>query len=303
MRIILVGQAAFAEKVLDRLRERQHDVLAVCCPPDSGERIDPVKARALAVGIPVHQHQSLKGPEVQREFADLGADLAVLAYVTQIVPRSIFEAPRLGSIGFHPSLLPRYRGGSAINWQIIKGETQTGVSVFWVDAGIDTGPILLQRTAVIRPNDTAGSLYYDTLFPLGVDAVIEAVGLVAAGKAPRIVQDEAQATYDPLCRDEHAAIDWSRPAATLYNLIRGCDPQPGAHTMLNGQQLRLYDAAIVHGRNLRPGVVDEISADGWLVGTGDGGIRVKRVRAGDKKVDAGTFATTHEVTTGTALGT
>ncbi|HEX7409586.1 MAG TPA: methionyl-tRNA formyltransferase [Candidatus Binatia bacterium] len=303
MRIILVGQAAFAEQVLDRLRERQHDVLAVYCPPDSGERIDPVKARALAVGIPVRQHQSLKGPEVQREFADLGADLAVLAYVTQIVPRSIFEAPRLGSLCFHPSLLPRYRGGSAINWQIIKGETQTGVSVFWVDAGIDTGPILLQRTAVIRPTDTSGSLYYDTLFPLGVDAVVEAVELVAAGKAPRVVQDEAQATYDPLCRDEHAAIDWSRPAATLYNLIRGCDPQPGAHTMLNGRPLRLYDAAIVHGRKLRPGVIDEISADGWLVGTGDGGIRVKRVRAGDKKVDAGTFATTHAVAAGTALGT
>ncbi|MFI5394631.1 MAG: methionyl-tRNA formyltransferase [Candidatus Binatia bacterium] len=303
MRIILVGQAAFAEKVLDRLRQRQHHILAVCCPPDSGERIDPVKARALAVGIPVRQHQSLKAPEVQREFADLGADLAVLAYVTQIVPRSIFETPRLGSICFHPSLLPRHRGGSAINWQVIQGETQTGVSVFWVDAGIDTGPILLQKTAVIRPNDTAGSLYYDTLFPLGVDAVIEAVELVAAGEAPRVAQNEDQATYDPLCRDEHAAVDWSRPATTLHDLIRGCDPQPGAHTTWNGIKLRLYDAAIVRRHNLHPGVIDEISAEGWLIGTGDGGIRVKRIRAGDKKVDAATFAVTHAVAAGTSLGT
>jgi methionyl-tRNA formyltransferase len=301
MRIILIGQAAFAEKVLDGLRERQHEVLALYCPPDAGGRVDPVKAQALALGIPVHQHRTLKSAEVQHEFAALAADLAVLAYVTQIVPPSVFETPRLGSICFHPSLLPRYRGGSAINWQIIKGETETGVSVFWVDPGIDTGPILLQKSATIRPHDTTGSLYYDTLFPLGVQAVSQAVELIAAGNAPRLSQDESQATYDPLCRDEHVAIDWSRPVATIYNLIRGSDPQPGAYTLWRGEKLRLYDAALVSGQQ-RPGVIGQISADGWLIGARDGGVRVKRVRAGEKKVDAADFAANQGITAGTMLG-
>src|SRR5262245_29189400 len=228
MRIILIGQAAFAEKVLDGVRQRGHDVAAVYCPPDAGARPDPVKARATALGIPVRQHKSLKGAEVQAEFAELKTDLGVLAYVTQIVPQNVFETPRLGSICFHPSLLPRYRGGSAIKWQLINGETETGVTVFWVDPGIDTGPILLQKRAAIRPQDTAGSLYYDTLFPLGVEVVLESIDLVAKGTAPRVVQDESRASYDPLCRDEHAGVDWTLPAREVHNRIRGCDPQPGA---------------------------------------------------------------------------
>jgi methionyl-tRNA formyltransferase len=302
MRIILIGQAAFAEKVLDGLRERQHEMLALYCPLDVGDRVDPVKARALALGIPVRQHRTLKSAEVQREFAALAADLAVLAYVTQIVPPGVFEAPRLGSICFHPSLLPRYRGGSAINWQIIKGETETGVSVFWVDPGIDTGPILVQKRATIRPHDTAGSLYYDTLFPLGVQAVLEAVELITAGNAPRVSQDEAQATYDPLCRDEHVVIDWSRPVTTIYNLIRGSDPQPGAYTLWRGEKLRLYDAALVPGEPLRPGVIEQISAEGWLIGAGAGGVLVRRVRAGEGKVDAAVFAANQGLTVGEMLG-
>lgn len=289
MRIILIGQAAFAEKVLDGARERGHEVAAVYCPPDSGSKPDPVKARSLALDIPVRQHKSLKGPAVQAEFAELHADLGVLAYVTQIVPQNVFETPRLGSICFHPSLLPRYRGGSAINWQLIKGETETGVSVFWVDPGIDTGPVLLQKRAAIRPQDTAGSLYYDTLFPLGVQTVLEAIDLVAAGKAPRLVQEEALASYDPLCRDEHAEIDWTHPARQVFNLIRGCDPQPGAYTPFAGDKLRLYEPSLLDGR-FEAGVIAEVSDDGIVIGAGGGGVRVRRVRFGDKKQAAVEFA-------------
>ncbi|MBI4515784.1 MAG: methionyl-tRNA formyltransferase [Deltaproteobacteria bacterium] len=301
MRIILIGQAAFAEKVLDGVRKDGHQVAAVYCPPDTGAKPDPVKARALALDIPVRQHQSLKRAEVRREFQELAADLAVLAYVTQIVPQSVFEVPRLGSICFHPSLLPRYRGGSAIAWQIIKGETQSGVSVFWVDAGIDTGPILLQKTAAIDPDDTAGSLYFNQLFAVGVEAVMESVQLIAAGSAPRVAQDESLATYDPLCRDEHAAIDWARPLRQVYNLIRGCDPQPGAYTLFNGHKLRLYDARCVAG-TFRPGVVEAVTAEGVLIGADGGGIRAKRVRCGDQKLAAAAFAAENGLSVGTRLG-
>ena len=291
MRIILVGQAAFAEKVLDGLRANGHSVVAVYCPPDApGGKPDPVKARGLALRVPVRQHASLKRPEVRREFEEYNADLAVLAYVTQIVPQSVFEVPRLGSICFHPSPLPKYRGGSAINWQIIKGETATAVSIFWVDPGIDTGPILLQKPATIGPDDTAGSLYYNTLFPLGVDAVLEAVQLIAAGTAPRLPQDASQGSYDPLCRDEHARINWSLPVQQVYNLIRGCDPQPGAYGMYKGQPLRLYETRARVGARSRPGIVEEVGAEGIVIGALGGAICVKRVRAGDRKVDAAEFA-------------
>jgi methionyl-tRNA formyltransferase len=294
MRIILIGQAAFAEKVLDGVRGNGHEVVAAYCPPDaSGGKPDAVKARATAFGIPVRQHASLKHPEVAQEFKALNADLGVLAYVTQIVPQNVFEVPRLGSICFHPSLLPKYRGGSAIPWQLIKGETHSGVTVFWVDPGIDTGPILLQKAAPIDPDDTAGSLYFNTLFAIGVAAVLESVELIAAGKAPRIVQDESLASYDPLCRDEHAAIDWSRPLRAVYNQIRGCDPQPGAYTLFNGEKLRLYDCRAIAGGDHTPGVVEDVSADGLLIGAVGGAIRAKRVRSGSQKIPAAEFAGTH----------
>jgi methionyl-tRNA formyltransferase len=303
MRIILIGQAAFAEQVLDGLHGRGHDVAAVYCPPDApGGKPDPVNARAQALAIPVRQHASLKRAEVQREFAELSADLAVLAFVTQIVPQQVFEVPRLGSICFHPSLLPKYRGGSALNWQIIKGETATGVSIFWVDPGIDTGPILLQKRATITPDDTAGSLYYNTLFPLGVEAVLEAVELIAGGSAPRVPQDDSQATYDPLCRDEHAAIDWSRPVGEIYNLIRGCDPQPGAYTLLATEKLRLYDARVESTAGLGAGMVENISPAGILIAAPGGAIRAKRVRLGGQKIAAVEFAQERGLRRGARFG-
>lgn len=292
MRIILIGQAAFAEKVLDGLRERSHDIAGVYCPPDvAAGKHDPVKARALALSIPVRQHASLKGATVREEFEALGADLGVMAYVTQIVPLPIINTPRLGSICFHPSLLPRYRGGSAIPWQIIKGETRTGVSVFWADAGIDTGPILLQKDAPLGPDDTGGSLYYQTLFPLGVEVVLGSVDLIAADKAPRLVQDESKASYDPLCRDEHAAIDWTRPVAETYNLIRGCDPQPGAFVVRDGQKVRCYDARREARSDIPEGQIGEITEKGILVGAAGGSIRIARLRVGDKKLAAQEAAT------------
>ncbi len=312
MRIVLVGQAAFAERVLDRLRERGDEVVAVYCPPDAaGAKPDPVKVRATAHGIPVRQHPSLKRPEVADEFRAFDADLAVLAYVTQIVPPAVIDMPRRGTICFHPSLLPRYRGGSAINWQIIKGETRSGVTVFWTDAGIDTGPILLQKDAPIRPEDTAGSLYYDTLFPLGVDAVIEAATAVAAGSAPRLPQDGDSATYDPLCRDEHAAISWEQPARVTHNLIRGCDPQPGAFVVVGGRRIRLYEATLeaeAAGGNttsrLPPGRMLGVDDEAVRVAVPGGVIRIGRVRPeGERtKVAAAEFARAHGLGPGSRLG-
>jgi methionyl-tRNA formyltransferase len=177
----------------------------------------------------------------------------------------------------------------------------TGVSVFWVDAGIDTGPILLQKRAEVGPDATAGTLYYETLVPLGVETVLESVELIAAGKAPRLDQDESLATYDPLCRDEHAAIDWAHSVDAVYNLIRGCDPQPGAYTTFGGDKLRLYDCRKEQTDQAVPGVVTDV-VNGLEIAARGGAIRAKRVRWGTDKVAASDFAAHHGVTAGTRLG-
>jgi len=292
MRIILIGQAAFAEKTLEKLVSKGEEVLAVFCPPDApGGKFDLIKQRALQLGIPVHQQKSMKGPEVLEKFVALKADLAILAFVTQIVPLPVFNAPRFGSICFHPSLLPKYRGRSAINWALIQGETKTGVSLFWVDEGIDTGPLLLQKEVAVDPDDTTGTLYFNKLFPVGVEAIAEAVDLIKAGNPPRIVQDESRANYDPPCGDEHAKIDWSKPAQEVYNLIRGCDPQPGAHTTWQGKMVRLYECRLERVQSAtQPGQVVAVDGENLSIAVSGGTIIAKKARGEGGKVAAAEFA-------------
>ncbi len=280
LRIVVIGQAAFGEQVLTGLLARAHDVAGVYCPPDTAARPDALAAAARAAGVPCHQPPSYKPDSVRADVAALAPDLMILAYVTQIVPLALADVPRLGSICFHPSLLPRHRGGSAINWALIAGDRETGVSVFWVDAGIDTGPLLAQRPIAIAPDDSAASLYYGRIVPAGVELVLESVALIEAGTAPRLVQEESRATYEPLCRDAHARIEWSLPAARVHDLIRGCDPQPGAYTTAAGTQVRLYDSrrADAASAGAAPGIILACDAAGLVVAAGDGVVRAGKAR-------------------------
>ena len=292
MRIILIGQAAFAEKTLEKLVAKGEEVVAVYCPPDppSG-KFDPVKQKAMQLSVPVRQHKSFKAPEVREEFITLDADLAILAFVSFIVPPQVFNVPRLGSICFHPSLLPKYRGASAINWALIKGETVTGLSIFWVDPGIDTGPVLLQKEVIVEPDDTTGSLYFNKIFPLGIEAIGEAVDLINRGNPPRLAQDESKATYDPPCRDEHAKIDWSKPAQEVYNLIRGCDPQPGVHARFNGKMVRIFDTRLrSDSSSAAAGQIIELGGEDVAIALNGGTLAVKRMRGDGAKVAAAEFA-------------
>jgi methionyl-tRNA formyltransferase len=195
------------------------------------------------------------------------------------VPERILYAPRFKSICFHPSLLPRHRGASAINWAIIQGDVETGVTWFWPDKGIDTGPILLQQRIAIGPNDTTGALYFNTLFPLGIETMCDAIDLIKAGKAPMIAQDEKLATYEPPCRDEHAKVDFRKSARDIYNVIRGCDPQPGAYALMAGRQLRLYDATIENAKpNAPPGTIVSVDDGGMRLALSDAALLIRRVR-------------------------
>lgn len=307
MRIVLFGQAAFGQRVLAGLRESGHDIVAVYAPAPRGDRADPLAAEAAGAGVPLHTPASYKTPEVEAQVKEANADVGVLAFVTKIIPQAVIDAPKHGSICFHPSLLPRYRGGSALAWQLINGETKGGFTVFWTDPGIDTGPILLQKEIEISPDDTGGSLYFDKIFEPGVAGMIEAVDLIAAGKAPRIDQDESRATYDPLCKDEHACVDFSQPARTVYDLVRGCDPQPGAHARAGGERVRLHAARLgpAPADPVAPGTVVGVGEDGLsiAVGTGSeaGTLTVGRLRVGKDKIPAADAAARLDLAPGAVL--
>ena len=191
----------------------------------------------------------------------------------------MISVPSLGTFCYHPSILPRHRGASAINWAIIQGDTQTGLTILWVDKGIDTGPILLQKEVEIGPDDTTGSLYFNSLFPMGIDAIVEAVELIKTGKAPRIPQDESKATYEPPCDDRVASVNFEKSIKDIYNLIRGCDPQPGAYATFKGKRVRFYDAKMnPAGIEKQSGEIVSIEEGALQIAVKGGVIRVDKLR-------------------------
>jgi methionyl-tRNA formyltransferase len=297
MRIVVHGQQAFGKAVLEALLKRGDEVIAVYVAPEKpGQKADPLKEAAVAAKLPVYQPASYRKPEVWEEFRALKPDLQVMAFVTLFVPEEFLNIPINGSIQYHPSLLPKYRGPSAINWPIIQGEAETGLSIFWPDNGLDTGDVLLQKKTPISFEDSLGSVYFDRLFPMGVEAMLESVDLVKAGKAPRIKQDENQASYEGRCGADNARIDWGKPWRQIHNLIRGCNPAPGAWTTLDGKTLQVFEARPLPARDPKGiggkmGEIVAVEADGFIVVCADGRIKVLRVRSADgSKVGAGEYA-------------
>lgn len=293
MRVAIMGQAAFGQAVLERLVADGVTIAGVSAPePREGARPDALWAAAEAAGLPLIPTASLKDADGLERWKALEADLCAMAFVTDIIPDEALAAPRLGTIQYHPSLLPLHRGSSAINWAIINGDAETGLSIFWPDRGIDTGPILLQKTTPIGPDDTVANVYFDRLFPMGVEAMAESVRLVEAGTAPRIEQDHRLATYEPPCRDEHAEIRWHQPATVIHRLIRGTNPQPGAWTMFAGEKLRFFDCHLSGEEEPgMPGRVLRVDGDGFDIRLNGGVLRVLRVQHGaGKKAPAGAWA-------------
>ncbi len=304
MKIVIIGQAAFGERVLEALLNLGEEVVGVFCPPDPPSKPNALRDAALRRNVAVYQPKHMRDPEVYETVQRLHPDLNVMAFVTDIVPEHVLNLPRYGSIQYHPSLLPKHRGGSAIHWAIINGESTTGLTIFWPDRGVDTGPILLQREVEIAPDDTTGSLYFNQLFPLGVDALVESIQLIKRGVAPRNAQDEALATYEPLCTEDRAIIDWAQPIERIYNLIRGCNPQPGAMTTFRGQRIKIFDCQRLS--KLQPGSPGEIvaiSSDGLSVVAGGNTILIKRVQpAGSAKIKTAEFVSSSGLRVGDRFG-
>ncbi|WP_420404433.1 methionyl-tRNA formyltransferase [Nisaea sp.] len=305
MRIILNGQQAFGKAALEAILEKGEDeVVAVYTAPDKdGRPVDPVKEAALEHGLEVRQPADYSDPEVIEELKSWNADLMMMAYVIIFIPEEARNVPKHGSLCFHPSLLPLHRGPSSINWPIIWGAAKTGLTIFYPDDGLDEGDICVQKEVEITPDDTLGSVYFDKIFPLGIEAVLESIDLIRAGNPPHTPQDESKATYEGWCRKADGEIDWNRSQGEVYNLIRGCNPQPGAWTTLDGKELQIFDSRPVEGSG-RTGRICAITDDGFVVNAGRGGILVKRVRYdGGKKVSAKEFAAEQGLEVGARLGT
>ena len=302
MRIILVGQGPFGEKTLNSLIQKGEDIVGVFCPKGKGG--EAMKDLAESSTVALFQPDHMRDAEVHEAYLDLKPDLVVLAFVTDILPESLLDVPTIGTICYHPSLLPRHRGSSGINWAVIQGDTRTGLTILWADKGIDTGAILLQKEIDIAPNDTTGSLYFNRLFPMGIDAIVEAVELIKTGKAPKIRQDDSLATYEPPCNEKYAGIDWSKPAPDVYNLIRGCDPQPGAYSTLGSEKVKFYKAELIEGaEETSPGRIINISEGEMVVALNGGALKVGKIK-GEKgaKIAADEFAKEVDLKVGMRFG-
>lgn len=303
MRLIVHGQQAYGKSVLEAILEKDVDeVVAVYCAPDKeGRPLDPLKEFALEKDLPVFQPDSYKNPDVWEQLASHDADLCVMAYVLLFVPEEALNVPKYGSIQYHPSMLPWHKGPSSINWPIIMGKEKTGLTIFWPDNGLDTGPILLQKEVDIGPDDTLGSVYFDKLYPLGVEAMMESIELVRDGNAPRVVQDPDDGSYEGWCRKDDVQIDWGKGTDEVYNLIRGANPQPGAWTTFNGNEVKIFDSRKVDASG-EPGSLLSIDDGGAVIATGDGAIRVMKVRADAGKLAAADYATESGLEVGSKLG-
>jgi methionyl-tRNA formyltransferase len=288
MRIAIIGQQAFAKSVLEAFVARGTTVAGVFCAPEkAGAKADPLRLAAQERGIEVFQLRSLK--------------------VLQFAPQAFVSVPKHGTIQYHPSLLPRYRGPSSINWPIIKGDSHTGLTIFRPSEGLDEGPVILQKSVPIGPDDTLGNVYFDRLFPLGVDALLQAAELVAGGRHEEVAQQEELATYEGWCRDPESRINWQAHVDQIYNLIRGCNPAPGAWTTARGQKLRVYDVFRHQTRTFgavpgKPGEVCRIGDRSIEVAAQGGRLELLTVRVeGGAKVPAAEVAAALQLTVGAPL--
>jgi methionyl-tRNA formyltransferase len=309
MRIAIVGQQDFGKAVLEAFLARGDEVAGVFCAPEKpGGRPDALKVAAQEKAVQVFQFRSLKSDEAKAAMRELDAELGIMAFVLQFAPQDFVNIPQRGTIQYHPSLLPKYRGPSSINWPIIRGDTKTGLTIFRPTDGLDEGPVILQKEIPVGPDDTLGSIYFDHLFPMGVAALLEAADLVMAGRHRETAQDESRASYEGWCRKAEARVNWANHVDFVYNLIRGCNPAPGAWTTLEGAELQIFDARKHPVRTFGAvrgaiGEIVEASGTSFQVSAQGGRIEVLRAKLGEgKKLAAGELLAAGAIKVGTVLG-
>lgn len=307
MKIVFMGTPDFAVPCLQKLVDLGQDVVGVFTQPDKpkgrGHQMmePPVKALALALGLPVHQPEKLRDGEALRILRQLAPDLVVVVAYGKILPEDLLGIPKLGCVNVHGSLLPKYRGAGPIQWSVIEGETVTGVTSMFMAQGMDTGDMILKLQTAVGQDETAGELY-DRLCVLGADCLADTIRLFESGQpVPREVQNDADATYAPMLNKEIALLDFAKPAAVLHNLVRGTNPWPVAHTLLRGEPLKVYKARVANGF---AGAVGEIlDARRMIIGCGEGALELLEVQAqGAKRIAATDFMNGKRIQKGEQVG-
>ncbi|HKE18536.1 MAG TPA: methionyl-tRNA formyltransferase [Kofleriaceae bacterium] len=306
LRLVFMGSPEFAVPPLRAVMAR-HRVVLVMTQPDKpagrGHRLTapPVKRVAEEAGVPVLQPRSARSADVADALRATEADLAVVVAYGKILPRAVLDAFPRGCINVHASLLPAYRGAAPIQWSVIRGERETGITIMKLDEGMDTGPMLLARREPIRDDDTAGSLA-ERLASIGAEALVEALAEIEAGTAVETPQDSALATYAPLLSKSHGHVDWTLTAREVRDLVRGADPWPGAATTFNGEPLKLYRASAADGEG-GPGQVIAVDEHGIAVGCGTGAVTIAELQApGGRRMAAAALARGHGLAVGSILG-
>ena len=267
-----------------------------------------MRVTAQEKGLKVFQFASLKAPEAAAAMKELDADIGIMAFVLQFAPQEFVKIPKHGTIQYHPSLLPKYRGPSSINWPITKGETKTGLTIFRPTDGLDEGAVILQKETPVSENDTLGTVYFDRLFPMGVAAMLEAADLVVAGKHEEVVQDESQATYEGWFRASESKVSWNNHVDFIHNTIRGADPAPGAWTTIGGKKLQLFGSRKHLVRTFgavkgKIGEITEITDSGMRITAQGGQIEVAKVKGEEtKKITPAEWAKGAGIAAGTILG-
>jgi len=309
MRVALFGSPTFALPVLDALLAR-HEVALVVAQPDKpagrGNRLTPppVAMRARELGVRLEQPARLKRNEAFLELVrELDLDVAVTAAYGKILPQALLDIPRHGFLNVHASLLPKYRGAAPIQWALINGETETGISIMQTEAGLDTGPVRLVRRLTIGPHDTAVTLF-DKLSELGAAALIEALERLERGDLPSCPQDDAQATHAPPLGKDDGSIRWADPAGKIYDRYRGVFAWPGSHTVFAGKTLKVPQLRSTRtDGSATPGVVVAVSHEGVVVGSGAGEVLLETVQPAAKaRMPAYAWANGYGVTAGSRLG-
>ena len=309
MKIAIIGQQDFGKSVLEAFLARGDEVAGVFCAPEKeGAKADALRAAAQEKGLRVFQFASLRDVQALDSMRALNVDIGIMAFVLQFAPQDFVKIPKHGTIQYHPSLLPKFRGPSSINWPIIKGETETGLTIFRPNDGLDEGEVILQKKTPISENDTLGTAYFDRLFPIGVAAMLEAADLVVAGKHTETVQDESQASYEGWCRAAEAKINFNNHVDYVHNTIRGCDPAPGAWTTMAGKKVQLFGSKKHVVRTFgavkgKPGEITAITPTSMFITAQGGQVEIAKVKHEDgKKVAAADFAAAFGVTVGTVFG-
>ena len=304
LRVVFFGTPAFAVPTLDALLASRHTVVGVVTQPDRprgrGQKTSdsPVKARAVAAGLPVLQPDRLKDPAFIDAFAALGADLGVVAAYGKLLPESLLAAPRLGMINVHASILPTYRGAAPVHRAVIAGERETGVTIMRIVKALDAGPMLARARRGIHPDETSEAVEAGLAIE-GAWLLVAVVDRLAEGRSEERPQDEAAATYAPRLTKEDGAIDWTRGAHQIHNLVRGLYPWPHAYTFLNGHRFIVLQTEPAPGGTGEPGTIVEAHGEHLTVATGDGTLRIRRIQSeGKRPMGIREFLAGHRLTPG-----